>query len=549
MNRRAKTRNVPSSRPSAAPGRPSVSRRSSVVYGRSTPARVDARPINDKNFQVASMRKLVEYLTTHGYSYPIPPKLLPSGKDIHNMIEFLIHEMDPTFRLVKLEDDVPLFFKTFYYPFQISKSALYAAGSPHSWPNLLAALVWLVDLIIANEREAETKIQGEASYEHEIFARSYKYFMLGDDEACEALDQQIQAQQDEEIEALQKEAEQTAQQVMELDSKLQALESEPSPLASLETKKSMLLSDICKFNAYIQDIKSRKSGVDKKIEGHKQQVQAKEKELETLNSENQDLSQRVSQQIINVEEFDRMARELQRVEEDLQSAISFRKEKDKEAWDAEALWSKKLKQLEMLSLNCNTAMKRLNLPFEMHLNSRGETAQDLLGIDIKHMIRPQIRALQEDIEKSTREKWNKATDLLKENSVKEDSLNEKRASNLQLVSRKNELEAACKKKQESMESIESALERIHVQMREDEEKLKTMEHEGEEKLENMKKEKSQMEAITEQELQQESSKLLSLMEAVNVHVEQIDARCNAVSTAVEDLRQMASNNYIRKLKW
>ncbi|KAH7276364.1 hypothetical protein KP509_39G004200 [Ceratopteris richardii] len=247
MNRRAKTRNVPSSRPSVAPGRPSVSRRASVVYGRSMPARVDARPINDKNSQAASMRKLVVYLITHGYSYPIPCKLLPSGKDIHNMIEFLIHEMDPNFGLVKLEDDVPLFFKTFYYPFQISRSALYAAGSPHPWPNLLAALVWLVDLIIASQREAETKIQGEESYEHEIFAQSYKYFMLGDDEACEALDQQIQAQQHEEIEGLQKEAEQTAQQAMELDSKLQALESEPSPLASLETKKSMLLSDVCKY--------------------------------------------------------------------------------------------------------------------------------------------------------------------------------------------------------------------------------------------------------------------------------------------------------------
>jgi kinetochore protein NDC80 len=33
------------------------------------------------------------------------------------------------------------------YPFAISKSAMYAIGSPHMWPNLLAALDWLREQI------------------------------------------------------------------------------------------------------------------------------------------------------------------------------------------------------------------------------------------------------------------------------------------------------------------------------------------------------------------------------------------------------------------
>ena len=52
----------------------------------------------------------------------------------------------------KIEDDVPAFFKRLRYPFQISKSALFAVGSPHTWPGLLAALVWATELLCYEEK-------------------------------------------------------------------------------------------------------------------------------------------------------------------------------------------------------------------------------------------------------------------------------------------------------------------------------------------------------------------------------------------------------------
>jgi kinetochore protein NDC80 len=48
----------------------------------------------------------------------------------------------------KSEDDIPVVFKQLRYPFQISKSSLYAVGSAHTWPYLLAALIWLVHMYI-----------------------------------------------------------------------------------------------------------------------------------------------------------------------------------------------------------------------------------------------------------------------------------------------------------------------------------------------------------------------------------------------------------------
>ena len=52
----------------------------------------------------------------------------------------------------KIEDDVPTFFKRLRYPYQISKSSLFAVGSPHTWPSLLASLVWITELLCYGEK-------------------------------------------------------------------------------------------------------------------------------------------------------------------------------------------------------------------------------------------------------------------------------------------------------------------------------------------------------------------------------------------------------------
>jgi kinetochore protein NDC80 len=51
-----------------------------------------------------------------------------------------------------MEEEVPALFKRLRYPFGISRSALFAVGSPHTWPGLLAALVWLTELLCYEEK-------------------------------------------------------------------------------------------------------------------------------------------------------------------------------------------------------------------------------------------------------------------------------------------------------------------------------------------------------------------------------------------------------------
>ena len=131
----------------AAPG--SASRRKSSGR-RSSCFNRDPRPVGEKPFNKLCIETLILFLTSRGYDHPVSPKLLaaPTGKEFAHIISFMFKQLDPNYKLVgKVEDEVPVMFKRLNYPINISKTAIQAVGSPHSWPNLLAALVWLVELL------------------------------------------------------------------------------------------------------------------------------------------------------------------------------------------------------------------------------------------------------------------------------------------------------------------------------------------------------------------------------------------------------------------
>ena len=145
----------PNSRLSTLSG---LHRRSSTYGKKTTGPKQDPRPVSDKAYQQDCIRQLIEYLSTHGYEHPVSPKTLtsPMSKDVFSIVQFLLRQVDPHMKpLGKMEEDVPQLFKHLKYPFQISKSALFAVGSPHTWPGLLAAMNWVVELLNYAEKADE----------------------------------------------------------------------------------------------------------------------------------------------------------------------------------------------------------------------------------------------------------------------------------------------------------------------------------------------------------------------------------------------------------
>ena len=160
--------------------------------------RNDTRPISDKTYFNNCIRSVHAFLETHNYPHPIKLKDLakPSGRDFHHIMVFLLSKIDTSFADIhgsissggggggggngvgksnstttakhKFEDDVANMFKTLGYPFNISKTALVAAGSPHTWPSLLLAITWLIELL--------DSIPAQDTYEEDIFAIDQRYW-------------------------------------------------------------------------------------------------------------------------------------------------------------------------------------------------------------------------------------------------------------------------------------------------------------------------------------------------------------------------------------
>jgi kinetochore protein NDC80 len=118
--------------------------------------RTDPRPLADKTFMNSCIQALIEFLGERQYDHALSPKILkgPSKKDFTNIIQFLFRQIDPTFEFgLKFEEDVAAQFKILKYPFGISKTALVAVGSPHTWPALLGSIAWIIELLSVRDWE------------------------------------------------------------------------------------------------------------------------------------------------------------------------------------------------------------------------------------------------------------------------------------------------------------------------------------------------------------------------------------------------------------
>ncbi|KAK4828259.1 hypothetical protein QYF61_024866 [Mycteria americana] len=111
----------------------------------------DPRPLHDKAFIQQCIKQLCEFLVENGYAHNVSMKSLqsPSVKDFLKIFTFIYGFLCPSYELPdsKFEEEIPRVFKELGYPFPLSKSSMYTVGAPHTWPQIVTALVWLIDCV------------------------------------------------------------------------------------------------------------------------------------------------------------------------------------------------------------------------------------------------------------------------------------------------------------------------------------------------------------------------------------------------------------------
>lgn len=463
------------------------------------PSVADLRPISDKAYINSCIRRLVQYLMSSGYEYPVSHKILtrPSGKDFNHIVTFLLRRVDPTFNdgTLKFEDEVAMAFKALGYPFPISKTALVAAGSPHTWPALLAALIWIMELLQCDEADTEDDDIGAngddeppksteelAAKSDAAFFRflgaSYESFLMGDDEQVEALKVNLIELFEKDNAHIEKEIDRFTDTNASIVETIDNLGRKAEDLPDLEKRREDYATDLEKFHELVKQLGEHKATLSKKVKERTKELEKNEKELERVMNRVEALKEKVQKQELSVDDARRMQSEKARVKESIERAVESKQKQNKLLWEAEMELNRRIEQLETLAAQYNALASELLLIPETAENANGkkfmvevhkehahEQNQSLLlgGVDLCSVAIPSISKLKSDYEDKSAHAREDLLELLDQVEASEEAITEA-ANDIKILEgkKKKSEEVFTREKEEQERALSVLLREIEV---------------------------------------------------------------------------------------
>ncbi|CAA0822044.1 Unknown protein [Striga hermonthica] len=400
----------------------------------------DLPNFSDRSHQLSALRTINSYLASQSAPFALKPSL-PSAKDITETLKLLLQRLG--FVSQKLDEDLSHALKFLKCPFKLNKSALRAPGTPHTWPNLLAVIHWLVQIIKYRDymMTSAPSFEGDKMFMYTV--NSYLLFITGDDDKIDALDEDCIREMSDWKDTLEERVKGFEGTVKELESKLDGMKAGPSQKERLEQEKAVLEKDITKFQIMIEQLSSHLMEVQKKLEEKGNALEAKVEDRKRICEENEELKKRIEEQGINLRDAERMKRELQAVERDIVETESARNGWEEKIWELDSEINHKFKELERLVMEGNQATRRLKIGngFQYQLNSIGSSPSEVLGLDYKTVLKPALASFSEDIKRSSMGKLEELISLRQQSGENTAKLEERRNHVASLQSHIDEVEA------------------------------------------------------------------------------------------------------------
>ncbi|KAL1915715.1 uncharacterized protein VTP21DRAFT_6474 [Calcarisporiella thermophila] len=378
-----------------------------------TPSK-DPRPVRDKSFQHKAIRNIINFLAQSGYTQAVSTKTLsqPTLKDFQNIFKFLYAKLDPHYVFQKkFEEEVPALLKGIKYPFadQISRSSLYAVGSMHSWPIILAMLDWMVQLIMSVEK-IDPKIN-EMNFDdspEKIFfdylAKAYGYWMDVGNNDFDEMEQELAARFDRKNEHTIQEIERLQKESQSLLAELQQMNETESPLVQLDKERATLQSDKEKFLQYIKKLQGRKQKLTEVNEELKNELKISESELERLDSEKNEVQAKVDSQEVSPADVDRMTVEREQLMKSLNEVAVKSEELNKQIWEKEREFQSKLSMVDRAVQRYNEIAYSICLipssaanagggDYELALDTNAIGSEQMISVDLRNAVKPILQKL------------------------------------------------------------------------------------------------------------------------------------------------------------
>ncbi|GJQ12747.1 hypothetical protein GpartN1_g4538.t1 [Galdieria partita] len=541
--------------------------RRSSVFTNKVGLKVDPRPLNDKSYLNDCVRNLIYFLSTHGYDQAISPKTLttPTSKEFQSILLFLLRKIDPYFEFEKkFEEELPALFKTLKYPFTISKSTLYAVGSPHTWPTLLGLLVWITDLLAYDEQATsqETKsIDTESSLNRIFFdyvSRSYQAFLGGAD-SFDEFDQELAATFDKENNRVESETEVLEREIKSFQNEYHQLTEKRNSLESLKQKIEDYRKDIEKFKTLVNQLEQHRQVYNKKIADRDEELENEEKSLETWKQERSRLRQIIEDQELNHIDGHRLQRDKQLLAEALEKAYAHRQEaievqskideklieQTAKVEDALRDYHRLAEKLQLIPSTAKNA-KGFNFEIELSRDASLHRCEDILSLDLGSVVKPTIHELREAFaSKASRTREEELSVQEKYNHLEEQLLF-KRNETSALEGKYQKLEGHYKSERETLASYLESKARETSELEQEIAQMKASNDsalkESQQALDNTYSEYKQTQRQLYEEKEQLNDALLQSIELLTMYKMEIRDKVTCYSNKLEEVYQFVCSS-------
>ncbi|XP_036953357.1 kinetochore protein NDC80 homolog isoform X2 [Acanthopagrus latus] len=359
----------------------SMSRNSMMSGFGGTEKMKDARPLHDKSYVQQCIRQLHEFLTEQGYPGTLSSKTLqsPSTKEFVKMFEFIYRQLDPTFEMPnsKVEEEVPAILKALRYPFVLSKCSMYSVGAPHTWPQALAALMWLIDnvkikwssskqeLLFTDFCEDSDNIEEGAEY-NKLFvdytAETYSKFMQGDDtfededetfliklKRLYNVDEAVLATMEEKYKILSDEVERLEK------------ENQTDRLMNKRMERMKRQADLKQLQSYSVSLESFKTNLQNKASELSDELEHTVSHLDTLKHERDELQHRLQNQKFTPADVERINREKRELQQTITTLSKSLEDAEQHKWNEEIAYAKLKDKAELKLAEYHKLARKLKL--------------------------------------------------------------------------------------------------------------------------------------------------------------------------------------------
>ncbi|KAF6729685.1 Kinetochore protein NDC80-like [Oryzias melastigma] len=358
----------------------------------------DARPLHDKSFVQQCIRQLHEFLTEQSYPGTLSTKTLqsPSTKEFVKMFEFIYRQLDPTFEMPnsKVEEEVPAILKALRYPFVLSKCSMYSVGAPHTWPQALGALMWLIDnvkinwslnkqeLLFSDFCEDSNNIEEGPEYNKlfldytsETYAKFMRFEDTFDDEDDAFLNKLKRLYNvDEPLLAAMEEK----HQILSAEVERLEKESQTDRLMTKRMERVKLQADLKKLQSYRSSLDSFMTNLENKDSELNDELENTVSHLETLKHERNELQVLLQNQKFTPADVERINREKRELQQTISSLSKSLEDAEQHKWNEEITLAKLKEKAELKLTEYHKLARKLKLI--------PQTAENACGHDFE--IRP-----------------------------------------------------------------------------------------------------------------------------------------------------------------